>query len=167
GPTSGPPPRSRSASSSGARILSMDQLLAAGWQPAAFRGEEPERGAQSEHLLPVLVDRLVEAGWNRGEVADAIALMADRVVCGAGRAPATPWRWVALRIGLPQWQVRRLAGLLLGGADWPGVLELAACHGPQVLTESAVQAAIGSTARQWTDGPRAWLVDWERSVTAS
>lgn len=168
GPTSGPLRSSPGVPTLGARLLSMDQLVAAGWQPTASRGgEEPGRGPDRERLLPALVDRLVEAGWDRGEVADAIALMADRAVRATGRTPATPWRWVALRIGLPQWQARRLAGLLLGGADWPGVLELAACHGRQVLTDPAVQAAIGSTTKQWTDGPRAWLVDWERTVNVA
>ncbi len=167
GPTSGPPRATSGVSTLGARTLSMDQLLAAGWQPAVSPDEDPVRDAQREHLLPALVDGLVEAGWNRAEVAEAIALMADRVVRAAGGAPATPWRWVALRLGLPQWQARRLAGLLLGGADWPGVLEIAACHGPQVLTEPAVQAAIGCTSRQWADGPRAWLVGWERTPKAA
>ncbi len=166
GPTGGP--RSAHPPRAGGRWLSIDQLMSAGWQPtAAPCSPEAGPGVEQQGLLPALVDRLADTGWERAQAADAIALMADRVVRAAGRSPATPWRWVALRVGLPQWQARRLAGLLLGGTDWSGVLELVACHGPQVLHEAAVEAAIGCTTRQWAAGPRSWLHGWEPAASVA
>jgi hypothetical protein len=71
---------------------------------------------------------------------------------------------VALRLGVAEWQARRLAGLLLGGADWPSVLELAALHGPSVLGDPAVQGALRSTACRWSAGPSVWLAEWDTPV---
>ncbi len=166
GPTRGPQASPPVGGPAG-RWVSMDQLVAAGWQPVApTLPATPDPSDESQRVIPTLVDRLVDAGWDRDQAAEAITLMADRVVGDTGRAPTTPWRWVALRLGLPHWQARRLAAVLLGGDDWPGVLELAARHGPQVLADAAVDAALCATTRQWSDGPRTWLVGWRPLVNS-
>ena len=65
-----------------------------------------------------------------------------------------------MRLGVPQWQARRLAGLLLGEAGAPGILELAVVHGTEVLSDEAVLAAVRSTTVRWSAGPAAWLAGW-------
>ncbi|HYN55835.1 MAG TPA: hypothetical protein VES03_01435 [Motilibacterales bacterium] len=137
-----------------ARWVSLDDLMDSGWHPG-----EPGPGITGDAgpIVAAIVDGLVEVGWDRTDAADAIALMADHVLRGPAGAATTRWRWVSLRVGVPEWRARRLAGLLLGGPGWPGVLELVVLHGPSVVTDPAVRAAMRSTVVSWQAGPGAWL----------
>ncbi len=138
----------------GAGCLSLDELMDGGWQPA---DEVPGSGSGPGRAVAAVLDGLVVAGWNRADAADAIAIMADHAVRGRSGSPTTRWRWVSLRLGVPEWRARRLAALLLGGDRWPGVLELAVRHGAGVVGEPAVQGALRSTTVRWSAGPGAWL----------
>jgi hypothetical protein len=143
------------------RCLSLDDLMDGGWQPidaglCLREGLEPVIGAA--------LDGLVAAGWDRAIAADAIAIMADHAVRAPSGSPTTRWRWVSLRIGVPEWQARRLAGLLLGGGGWPGVLELVVRHGSGVIGDPAVQGAVRSTTSRWSAGPGTWLAAWDASL---
>ena len=111
--------------------------------------------------MAALLDGLVEAGWDRADAADAIAILADHASPDRSGSPTTRWRWVALRLGVAEWQARRLAGVLLGGGEWPSVLELAVLHGTSVLGDPAVQGALRSTACRWSAGPGVWLAEWD------
>ncbi len=137
--------------------VSLDHLVASGWQPGcAPRADGEELGP----AVCAVVAALVEAGWERLDAVDAIAIMADTAARARTGAPATRWRWASLRIGIPEWQVRRLAALLLGGSDWSGVLALCVAHGPGVIDDPDVRCAVGSTARRSSAGPRTWLASW-------
>ncbi len=141
------------------RCLSLDELTDGGWQPTqGATRDEPDHGP----VVSAVLDALVDVGWNRAEAADAIEIMADHAARGRTGSPTTRWRWVSLRVGVPEWQARRLAGLLLGGGEWPGVLELASRCGLSVLGDPAVQAALRSTTVRWAAGPGAWLEGFER-----
>jgi len=140
-----------------ARSVSLDHLMESGWQP------DPTQPEDDEDLGPAVravVAALVETGWERGDAEDAIAIMADTAARAGTGSPATRWRWASLRLGIPEWQVRRLAALLLGGSDWSGVLELCVAHGPGVFDDPGVRSAVRSTARRTSAGPRAWLAWW-------
>jgi hypothetical protein len=128
-----------------------------GWQCAA-----PGRptALDSGPVVTAVLDGLVEAGWVRRDAVDAITIMADQAVRTRVGAPTTRWRWVSLRLGVPEWQARRLGALLIGGDGWPGVLELAVLHGPGVLDDPAVLGALRSTTHRWAAGPGAWLAGW-------
>jgi hypothetical protein len=129
-----------------------------GWQPAG-----PASGP-AEDLGPVVaavLNCLVAVGWDRAGAADAIVIMADHVGHDRAGSPTTRWRWVSLRLGVPEWQARRLAALLLGGGGWPGVLELVVSHGAQVVRDPAVRGAVQSTTTRWSAGPSAWLAGWD------
>ena len=135
------------------RLVSLEHLMYSGWQP-----EEPgSRVAGDGSVVAAVLDRLVDVGWDREDAADAIALLADHALRGPAGVATTRWRWVSLRVGVPEWQARRLASLLLGGPGWPGILELAVVHGPSVLADPAVRAAVRSTVVAWHAAPGAWL----------
>lgn len=129
-----------------------------GWQPVETGfplAEDPGP------VIAAVLDGLVAVGWDRADAADAIAIMADHASPAQSGAPTTRWRWVSLRLGVPEWQARRLAGLLLGGGGWPGVLELVFVHGSWVTADPAVLAALRSTTVRWSAGPGAWLAGWD------
>lgn len=134
-------------------LLSLDQLADAGWQWA----DTPSRPQLASGLHRRLLAGLVEAGWNRRDAADSIALLADQVEARAPGAPVARWRWVALRLAIPEWRARRLATLLLGVDDVPGVVRLATQHGLEVFDDEAVQAALGATTCRWSASPEEWL----------
>jgi hypothetical protein len=143
------------------RCLSLDDLMDGGWQPVDTGFGIPE---DLEPVVGAVLDGLVAAGWDRAVAADSIALMADHAARAPYGSPTTRWRWVALRIGVPEWQARRLAGLLLGGSGWPGVLELVVRHGAAVIGDPAVQGAVRSTTSRWSAGPSAWLASWDAQL---
>jgi hypothetical protein len=159
-PDRGPSAPQPAIASSGARsrIMSLDDLMAGGWHPA-------ESGvARTQGHGPVIaavLDGLVDAGWDRADAEDAIAIMADQAAPGRSGSPTTRWRWVSLRLGVPEWQARRLALLLLGGDGWPGILELVVRHGARVFGDPAVRGAVQSTTARWSAGPGAWLAGWD------
>lgn len=106
--------------------------------------------------VETIVEALVEAGWRRALAEDAIVLLAEHAVCRAGR-PEIPWRTVAEILGTPHWQMRRLAILLVGPTDGPGLVALVSTHGVVVLDDPLIRAAIRSTTRKWAPGPESVL----------
>jgi hypothetical protein len=149
------------------RCVSLDDLMSGGWHPT---GRDPGHVEGPGPVMATILDGLVDAGWDREQAAEVIATMADtalpaRSAEGGRPGPATTrWRWVSLRLGVPEWQARRIAGLLLGGGDWPGVLELVVTHGPWVTGDPGVRAAIRSTTVRWSMGPGAWLMGWDTTA---
>lgn len=148
----GAPPRDRRP-----RCLSLEDLTDRGWQPEC--GIRPAEGHGP--AVAAILDGLVAAGWDRITAGDAIALLADHAVSDEFGVPTTRWRWAALRLGVPEWQARRLAGLLLGDGGWPGVLELMVRHGSWVTSDPAVRAAVRSTTARWSASPGALLAGWD------
>jgi hypothetical protein len=144
------------------RCLSLDDLLEGGWHPADT-GQDSSDDLGSG--VSAVLDGLVDAGWDRAVITDAVAIMADHAAPTRSGAPSTRWRWVSLRIGIPEWQARRLAGLLLGGRGWAGVLELVVVHGAGVIEDPAVRGALRSTTSRWSAGPGEWLATWEMADT--
>ncbi len=143
--------------------LSLEALMDVGWQPADTACALPEDPGP---LVSAVLEMLVLAGWERAEAEDAIAIMADHAMPARSGSPTTRWRWVSLRLGVPEWQARRLAALLLGGGGWPGVLALAVQHGSWVTDDPAVRAAVRSTTVRWGDGPGSWLAGWDARLGA-
>jgi hypothetical protein len=140
------------------RCLSLDDLMDGGWQPAGTAlGPAGDLGP----VVAEVLDSLVAVGWDRADAADAIAIMADHAGHDRSGSPTTRWRWVSLRLGVPEWQARRLAALLLGGGGWPGVIELVVSHGSRVVRDPAVRGAVQSTTSRWSAAPSAWLAGWD------
>jgi hypothetical protein len=154
-----PPSPDPPDSGSPATCLSLDALLERGWEPGGIAPNPPSESPGP--LVSCLAAGLVEAGWEPEDALEAIAVMADRARQTPGGRAATHWRWAALRLGVPEWRARRLAALLVGTDQVPGLVELAGVHGVGIFDDPAVQSALRSTTRRWSAGPPAWLMGWE------
>jgi hypothetical protein len=159
--SAGPPGPTPTDNGSAATQLSLDALLEHGWEPA---GISPMPSEYPGPLVSCVVAGLVEAGWEPEDALEAIAVLAERARQTPEGRVATHWRWAALRLGVPEWRARRLAALLVGTDQTPGLVELACVHGLGVFDDPAVLAALRSTTRRWSAGPPAWLAGWESAV---
>lgn len=112
-------------------------------------GCEADRHHQS--ILSVVIGALVDAGWQRDRAVELVLGLIEEASLESG---TTRWRCVAVRLGVPQWQVRRLGELLLGGPGYPGLAALVAHEGAHIVAEPRVRAAISSTVSRGVDGPR-------------
>lgn len=148
-----------------ARPLSLDLALQVGWEPCASTSSDHLLGPRLDLILPALA----QAGWDRAVAAEAIALLAEHTragVCGPARGvPRVRWRWVATRLGLPEWQVRRLSLLLVGDLTTPGLLELLVVHGRHVMEDPVVWEALRSTRRRGGASPTVLLAGWPGAAT--
>lgn len=141
---------------SGATTLPLEVMAESGGLGTAWGGDRAqELGRSLEALVPLLVDN----SWERELAVEAIAGLADSARSVRGCAPRACWRRVARELGAPEWQVRRLAELLLGSGGGPGVLELMAVAGPPVLDDPRLRAAVRATTRRHLGGPSGYLVD--------
>jgi hypothetical protein len=156
-----PPPPLLALPDRRAPCLSLEGLMEGGWQPADTGFRRPDDPGP---VVAAVLDGLVAAGWDRADAADAIAIIADHAAPARSGSPTTRWRWVSLRLGVPEWQARRLAGLLLGGGGRRGVLELVVRHGAWVTGDPAVQGAVHSTTSRWSAAPSSWLDGWDTQL---
>jgi len=86
----------------------------------------------------------------------------------AGGVPG--WRTAAEFLGLPAWQLRRLAVLVAGRANDVGLLELVVIHGRSVLNEPEIARAIESTLHRWAPCPSGLIAaryERDRSLQAA
>lgn len=136
------------------------------WAPASGgdMADSPDPAAPDApmgSLLSAVIVRLVEAGWDRSVVCQVVVELADTVQAAADSGPGrVAWRRVARSSGVQEWQVRRLSGLLVGTPSSPGLLELLALRGPEVLDDPATGLAIASTTRRWAATPEESLRSW-------
>lgn len=125
-----------------ARPLSLTALLEVGYEPPAATRIPAGDGER----LQLVIDVLVRHGW-RPELAHAAIL---HVSDHARQNPAGPpkahgWREMSLELGIPPWQARRVTVLLLGTAEWPGLVERVVVGGEAALTGPAIEAAVRAT----------------------
>jgi hypothetical protein len=143
--------------------LSLEAVRQAGWEPAAH-GHDPG-AATIGPLLQVLAQGLVAVGWEPEVVVDVIVSLADQARSPGQGGPnggrGLRCRVVSQQLGLPQWQVRRIAEVVVGGHGWPAVPALIREHGPAVVGEGVVHMALRSTTRRWMASPRSLLADWQ------
>ena len=117
-----------------------------GWDEPSLGGA----GTRMSRLLLPISELLVSAGWPRDEIAEVFIQLGD---AGDGRS----WRRVSKELGLPAWQVRRVAVLVLGGSGQKGLLGLVATDGANVLGHPAAVAGARSTRVRWQCDPTEWL----------
>ena len=104
------------------------------------------RSIVATHHLRLVIDLLVTVGWERPVIEDVMTLLADVGTDGPG------WRSVARRLGLPAWQVRRVALLVVMGPTTT-LLELVVRHGAAAVGHPAAGWAARSTLSHWQSGP--------------
>lgn len=115
----------------------------------AQSNQAPPAAPETRHLgetLDAVVDVMVAEGWplqTAWQAVGAIAVNARRD--GEGVRGVGGWRQIAQGLGLPQWQVRRLAMILVGAPGWPGVVECVRENGMDVLQWPSTRLAIRTT----------------------
>lgn len=113
--------------------------------------------------LRLIAAAMVRHGWDPEDAADVVAILADQVSVDQRTGSAmVPWRWVSIRLGIPEWRARRCAGLLIGSDGWPGLFEVIVSRGPQVLSDPAIDAAIRATTDRALPCTQAALSAWSR-----
>jgi hypothetical protein len=123
---------------------SLDALAATGWEPACATAD-PAAGLAWRQLLAQVDAALVDAGWD--------PIMAARIVDAVLCMPTTPdprctivgWRLLAVELGLPPWQARRLALSLRGTAETPGLIPSLLTVGDDALRNAGLRSALQAT----------------------
>jgi hypothetical protein len=138
--------------------LSLDRLSEHGLEPARPQSAEVVGGLGPR--LDQVVAALTAAGWPPTVAASGVAWIANAAAtaaesCGRPTAELPGWRELAKLTGLPAWRTRRLASLLLGYRDAPGLLARMVHEGDQVLHDPATQRAVRSTVQRWLPSPSA------------
>jgi hypothetical protein len=147
------------------RPVSLDLLLDAGIEPAAA-GVESGRCSR----LEILAEILTRHGWQRAVAWEVIEYVADHIKADrAGRPQALGWREMAVELGLPGWQARRVMILLLGAEGWPGLVERVASGGVEALGGDVISAAVRATVKQSMQPPHrtAWNVGGRSAAPAA
>lgn len=108
-------------------------------------------------LLERVVRRLVHSGWEPVEVRELVAALAEHSTHSPTVGAAVRWRLASRQLGVPEWRARRLASLLVGGTEGPGLLDLVLRHGPGILDHEAVTDAVLATTNSWSAVPEAHL----------
>lgn len=92
----------QSAGSGERRPLSIEALAERGWEPAV---EDRDPG---EAVIPLVVNLMVEVGWDRLVAEDVM----DAVASSAPWTFDTGWRRISSEVDAEPWQVRRLIAVL-------------------------------------------------------
>jgi len=124
--------------------LSLDALIDTGWEAP---GNEPDVTSRLE-LADVLADArnaLERVGWGRRTAGRIIAAVANLDPPATPRCTVAGWRTLAATLDLPAWQARRLAVVLRGTAEWPGLLTLLMNQGSDTLDDPGMRAALTAT----------------------
>jgi hypothetical protein len=123
------------------RPVSLTAMVDAGYEPADSASAE-----SGGFGLATISDLLVRHGWRRELAEAALEHVAEYARPNpTGTPKARGWREMALELGIPPWQARRVTVLLVGAPGWPGLVERLAIGGPQALSGPAVTAAVQAT----------------------
>lgn len=127
------------------RPVSLTAMIEQGYEPPV-PGPPSEDGAGCD----VLIATLARGGWAPSVARAAVLHVADEVLDRHRKSTVVAgWRGLAVELGIPPWQARRLTVLLMGTRDWSGLVERLATGGEQALHTSAVEAAVRASL-----GPR-------------
>jgi hypothetical protein len=98
------------------------------------------------NLVGELVAVLVRGGWAAADAREVVLHVADHAHANSPDSAEVPgWRHLALSLGVPPWQARRVTALLLGAPGWPGLVERIATGGPSALRGPVIDAAVRAT----------------------
>lgn len=124
--------------------IPLEVVMAEGHEPACAAAD-PVGGVVWRELLACADGALVEAGWPP----EAAARIVDAVLCTPtapdSRCTIVGWRLLAVDLGLPPWQARRLALALRGTTAAPGLLPLLVTVGEPALHDGSVRQALLAT----------------------
>ena len=105
-------------------------------------------------LIDLVVDQLVEFGWDRPLARRLVLAVAERSIRHHDAAHIIGgWRRLAADLDLPGWQVRRLVTVLLGGVDVGLIQRLATDTTFRADHNQDLAAALRSTRCAWLPSP--------------
>jgi hypothetical protein len=134
--------------------LSLDVLMQTGFEVPA-----PPMLFPLGSALDAVVAVMVKEGWSYPVASRAVEAVAANAGLGRARArTAGGWRTLAQATGLPPWQLRRLTVLLCGAPGWPGLMEVMAETGSDLLRHAAVRRAIRTTMDRASPPPHSHAV---------
>ncbi len=138
-----------------ARPLSLTALVEAGYD----RLVTDQLPSEADPTMDLLAAVLVRGGWPPAAARETVEHVAEHGLRNRPDEAEVPgWRSLAIALGVPGWQARRLTVLLLGAPGWPGLVERLATGGPSALRGPAVDIALRATwdaayAHAVADGP--------------
>jgi hypothetical protein len=124
------------------RPLSLTALVERGYD----RPVTDEFPSEADPTVDLLAAVLTRGGWSPAAARETVLHVAEHGVRNRPEEAEVPgWRSLALYLGVPGWQARRLTVLLLGAPGWPGLVERLVTGGPTALRGSAVDLAVRAT----------------------
>lgn len=103
-------------------------------------------GTGPGNVVDELAAVLVHGGWPPAHAHEVVLHVADHALANRPDSAEVPgWRHLALSLGIPPWQARRVTALLLGAPGWPGLVERLATGGPAALLGPVIDAAVRAT----------------------
>ncbi|WP_019872983.1 hypothetical protein [Sporichthya polymorpha] len=124
------------------RPLSLTALVEQGYD----RPVTDELPSEADPTIDLLAGVLTRGGWSPAAARETVLHVAEHGVRNRPEEAEVPgWRSLALYLGVPGWQARRLTVLLLGAPGWPGLVERLVSGGPAALRGSAVDLAVRAT----------------------
>ncbi|MBA3745289.1 MAG: hypothetical protein H0X00_20595 [Sporichthya sp.] len=125
-----------------ARPLSLTVLVEQGYD----RPVTDELPSEADPTVDLLAAVLARGGWSPAAAREAVLHVAEHGVRNRPEEAEVPgWRSLAISLGVPGWQARRLTVLLLGAPGWPGLVERLATGGPSALDSPAIDIALRAT----------------------
>lgn len=125
-----------------ARPLSLTALVEQGYD----RAVTDEIPSEADPTVSLLTAALVRGGWPPAVAREAVLHVAEHGLRNRPEVTEVPgWRSLAMSLGVPGWQARRVTVLLLGAPGWPGLVERLVTGGPGALHGPAVDLAIRAT----------------------
>lgn len=123
--------------------VSLDVLLASGWDVTY---DERRDGTSLGWVVIVARDALVGAGWDDADASRIVRAVVDLPdAADDPRSSAVGWRTMAVDLGLPPWQARRLCVALRGTATWRGLFAQVLSDGPGAAESAHMRAALRAT----------------------
>lgn len=131
-----------------ARPLSLTALVDEGYD----RPITDQLPSEADPTMDLLAAVLVRGGWPPAAARETVLHVAEHGLRNRPEEPEVPgWRSLAVALGVPGWQARRLTVLLLGAPGWPGLVERLVTGGASALRGPAIDVAVRAT---WDAGMR-------------
>ena len=118
------------------------------FHPCGTVEDDPAAELDMRASCTTAITALREVGWSAADAVRIVGLVVQLPYPGEedrNGPDSRGWRRMAVALGLPPWQARRLCVVLLGTVTWPGLLARVIHDGPRARHTPAMRAALRST----------------------